>query len=91
MEDATDLMDTAALMSSLDLIITVDTSIVHLAGIVNRPTWLLNRYDTEWRWHLEGEESAWYSNVRILRQTSRNDWSGVVDNAAAELRRQLQS
>jgi tetratricopeptide (TPR) repeat protein len=89
MEESKDLMDTAALMDCLDLVITVDTAIVHLAGVIDRPTWLLNRYETEWRWLLEREDSPWYSSVRIFRQTAQNDWDGVIDRVAGELRRKL--
>ncbi len=91
MDDAQDLMDTAALIDCLDLVITVDTSIVHLAGVLNRPTWLLNRYDTEWRWHKEREDSPWYPSVRVFRQSMPNDWSGVIGNVAEDLRHKLAS
>jgi tetratricopeptide (TPR) repeat protein len=89
MEECKDLMDTAALMDCLDLVITVDTSVVHLAGAFGRPTWLLNRYETEWRWLMEREDSPWYSNVRIFRQKQQNDWDSVIDRVAAELRLKL--
>ena len=91
MVDAKDLMDTAALMECLDLVITVDTSVVHLAGVMNRPTWLLNRFETDWRWLLEREDSPWYPTVRIFRQPRTNDWDSVIEKVDKELRLKLQS
>jgi len=91
MDDANDLMDTAALMACLDLVITVDTSVVHLAGTMGRPTWLLNRYETDWRWLLEREDSPWYPTVRIFRQSSPNDWDSVIEKVDAALRLKVQS
>ena len=91
MDESRDLMDTAALMECLDLVITVDTSIVHLAGVIGRPTWLFNRYETEWRWLLEREDSPWYPRVRIFRQTTQNDWDSIIEKAAAYLRLKLQN
>jgi len=91
MDDCNDLMDTAALIDHLDLVITVDTSMVHLAGAIGRPTWLLNRHKTDWRWLLDRADSPWYSSVRIFRQTTHNDWESVIENAAQELRLKLQS
>jgi len=89
MDDASDLMDTAALIDCLDLVITVDTSVVHLAGASGRPTWLLNRFDTEWRWLLERDDSVWYPNVRIRRQTIQNDWDSLINKVADDLRRRV--
>jgi tetratricopeptide (TPR) repeat protein len=86
MEECQTLEDTAALMEGLDLVITVDTSIVHLSGAIGRPTWLLNRYETEWRWLLEREDSPWYSSLRIFRQPIAKDWDSVITRVADELR-----
>jgi hypothetical protein len=72
------LADTAALIAEMDLIITVDTSIVHLAGALGRPTWLLLPYRYEWRWGLEGEKNNWYDTVCILRQETHGDWDGLL-------------
>jgi len=85
MDEANDIMDTTALIACLDLVITVDTSIVHMAGAIGRPTWLLNRFETDWRWGLEGEVSPWYSSVSVLRQTTRNDWDSVINQVATDL------
>jgi Flp pilus assembly protein TadD len=90
MGDCADLMDTAALVDNLDLVITVDTSIAHLAGALGKPVWLLNRYESEWRWGLEREDSPWYPTMRILRQPERGDWDTVVKRVAANLARQTE-
>jgi hypothetical protein len=80
-----DFQETAALMENLDLVICVDTSVVHLAGAIGKKTWMLNRYNTCWRWLLERSDSPWYPTVRIFRQASFGDWPGVV----AEVREAL--
>ncbi len=74
-----DLDDTAGLMMSLDAIVTVDTSVVHLAGALGRPTILLDRWDNCWRWQHGRDDSPWYPTVRIIRQARSGDWSGVVE------------
>jgi len=86
MEQALDMDDTASLMMGLDLIVTVDTSVVHLAGGLGRPTILLDRYDNCWRWLHGREDSPWYPSVRILRQERPGDWGGVVDRLLPMLR-----
>ena len=74
-----DFAETAALVANLDLVIAVDTSVAHLAGALGRPVWLLNRFDTCWRWLLEGEYSPWYHSLRQFRHPGgRGDWSGVM-------------
>ena len=73
-----DMADTAALMAALDLIVTVDTSVVHLAGALGRPVWLLNRLDTDWRWFLNRDDSPWYPTLRQFRQTGHADWEGPI-------------
>lgn len=86
MDDCKDFMDTAALIAHLDLVISVDTSVVHLAGALNTPVWLLNRFESEWRWLRNKEESAWYPSMRIFNQTTSRDWSGVFEVLPQELR-----
>lgn len=76
---------TAAAIKALDLIITVDTSIAHLAGALGKPVWLLLSWDPDWRWGLKGETSIWYPSMRIFRQTKFRDWQGVLDRVSAEL------
>ncbi len=73
-----DFDDTAALMMHLDLIITVDTAVAHLAGALGRPVWLLNRIGTCWRWLQEGADSPWYPTLRQFRQPAAGDWTSVI-------------
>lgn len=75
---AGDFADTAALMSNLDLVVSVDTAVAHLAGALGRPVWLLNRFASCWRWLQRGSRSAWYPSMRIFRQRAVGDWSGVM-------------
>lgn len=86
MGECDDLVDTAALMQQLDLIITVDTAVAHLAGALGRPVWMLNRFESEWRWLFHGEDSPWYPSMRIFRQPGPGRWDEVVARIAAELR-----
>jgi tetratricopeptide (TPR) repeat protein len=73
-----DFADTAALIANLDLVISVDTSVVHLAGALGKPVWLLNRFDTCWRWLLGRDDSPWYPTLRQFRQPRPGDWDGVI-------------
>lgn len=73
-----DFADTAALVETLDLVIGVDTAVVHLAGAMGKPVWLLNRFDTCWRWLRDRDDSPWYPTLRQFRQASPGDWEGVV-------------
>ncbi|HEX8961573.1 MAG TPA: tetratricopeptide repeat-containing glycosyltransferase family protein [Rhodocyclaceae bacterium] len=86
MDECDDMQDTAGLIDALDLVVSVDTSVVHLAGALAKPVWLLNRFGSEWRWMLEREDSPWYPSLRIFRQPSRGDWESVLARVAAELR-----
>ena len=82
-----DFAETAALLENLDLLISVDTAVAHLAGALGKPVWLLNRYAGCWRWELEHSDSPWYPGVlRIFRQSAANDWDSVL----AEVRHALQ-
>jgi hypothetical protein len=80
-----DLAATASLIMALDLVISVDTAVAHLAGALGRPVWLLNRFDSCWRWGAEGEASLWYPTLRQFRQASPGDWRGPIARVAAEL------
>ncbi|MFP6562208.1 tetratricopeptide repeat protein [Paraburkholderia sp. B3] len=73
-----DFADTAALVSTLDLVISVDTSTAHLAGAMGKPVWILNRFDTCWRWMLERSDTPWYSSARLFRQPALGDWDSVL-------------
>ena len=75
--------DTAALIENLDMVITVDTSLVHLSGALGKPTWLLLPFVPDWRWLLERQDSPWYPNVRLCRQTTRGDWDGAFAHLLA--------
>ena len=82
-----DFADTAALIEALDLVISVDTSVVHLAGALGKPVWLLNRFDTCWRWLLDRDDSPWYPTLRQFRQPRRGDWDSVIMDVLAALTR----
>ena len=89
--DYTDLLsdfsDTAALVENLDLIIAVDTSTAHLAGALGKPVWLLNRFDTCWRWLLDRADSPWYPTMRLYRQPRAGDWDAVIEAVESDLSR----
>jgi ADP-heptose:LPS heptosyltransferase len=84
-EDLQDFADTAKVMQSLDLIIAVDTVVVHLAGALGTPVWLLNRFQSEWRWMLGTQHSVWYASLRQFRQPKRKDWHHVLKDVARAL------
>jgi len=81
-----DFADTAALVRRLDLVISVDTSVAHLAGGLGVPVWVLSRFDGCWRWLTDREDSPWYPTARVFRQQRIGDWQPVLDRVAAELR-----
>ncbi|MGY3453636.1 tetratricopeptide repeat protein [Bradyrhizobium sp. USDA 4353] len=81
----TDFADTAALVSCLDLVITVDTSVAHLAGALGRSTWTLLSYTPDYRWLLDREDSPWYPTMRLFRQGESRDWAEVVERVRTTL------
>ena len=83
----TDWAATADLVAGLDLVITVDTAVAHLAGALGRPVWMLNRFDSCWRWFLDREDSPWYPTMRQFRQRRRGDWAAVIERVGDALRR----
>ena len=85
MADCDDLTDTAALLDNLDLVISVDTAVAHLAGALGKRVWMLNRFATDWRWMLDRADSPWYPTMRIYRQSALNDWESPVRAVAADL------
>jgi hypothetical protein len=86
---AADFVDTAALCECMDLIISVDTSIVHLAGALGRPTWALLPFMADWRWLLDREDSPWYPSAKLYRQSTIGDWDGVLTRVAGDLRKRF--
>ena len=80
-----DFSETAALVSCLDLVITVDTSVAHLAGALGRPTWMLLPYTPDYRWLLNRTDSPWYPSVRLFRQTETREYGSVLARVRDEL------
>jgi tetratricopeptide (TPR) repeat protein len=80
-----DFADTAALIANLDLVIAVDTAVAHLAAALGKPVWLLNRFDTCWRWLTDRRDSPWYPTLRIYRQASAGAWDGPIAEMAHDL------
>ena len=83
--DLEGLTDTAAAIQELDLIISVDTTVVHLAGALGRPVWTLLPFSPDWRWMLNREDSPWYPTMRLFRQPTPGDWASVITRVKAEL------
>jgi len=88
-EHLTDFVETAALVSGLDLVITVDTSVAHLAGALGCPTWILLPYTPDYRWLLDRDDSPWYPTVRLFRQTASRDYATVIERVRVELGKQI--
>jgi ADP-heptose:LPS heptosyltransferase len=84
--DLTDFRETAALVSCLDLVITVDTSVAHLSAALGCPTWILLPYVPDYRWLLDRDDSPWYPAARLFRQNESRDYESVLDRLATELR-----
>jgi tetratricopeptide (TPR) repeat protein len=82
-------LDTAAIMMNLDLVITVDSAVAHLAGALGVPVWVALGIGPDWRWLLERSDSPWYPTMRLFRQTRYSDWSDVFEDMAAALRANL--
>jgi tetratricopeptide (TPR) repeat protein len=80
-----DFADTAEKIASLDLVISIDTSVAHLAGAMGKPVWVLLPFVPDWRWFLDGEQSPWYPTARLFRQDDSRTWDGVVARVAAAL------
>ncbi|HYE50158.1 MAG TPA: tetratricopeptide repeat protein [Azospirillaceae bacterium] len=82
-----DMADTAAVIRALDMVISVDTGVAHLAAALGKPTWLLLPFAGEWRWLAEGEATPWYPSMRLFRQARRNDWPELAARVAGALAR----
>ncbi|SDF03164.1 tetratricopeptide repeat protein [Sporomusa acidovorans] len=85
----TDFMDTAELLDNLDLVITVDTAVAHLAGSMGKKTWVLLPFNPDWRWLLEREDTPWYPTVRLFRQHKLGDWQEVVERVKIALQNEV--
>ena len=86
MHDVANFADTAGFVENLDLVISVDTAVAHLAGALGKPVWLLNRFDSCWRWLRNRRDSPWYPTLTLYNQTTPGDWSAPVAAMAADLR-----
>jgi ADP-heptose:LPS heptosyltransferase len=85
-DDLRDFSDTAALLDLMDLVITIDTSVAHLAGAMGKPVWILLPYNADWRWLLNRNDSPWYPSARLFRQQQIGKWATVTDQVKNELR-----
>jgi tetratricopeptide (TPR) repeat protein/ADP-heptose:LPS heptosyltransferase len=85
-DELKDFADTAAIVANLDLVISIDTSVVHLTGAMGKPVWVLLNNSPDWRWLLEREDSPWYPTARLFRQSTLGNWQGVVTRVERELR-----
>jgi hypothetical protein len=85
-DELTDFSETAALISQLDLVISVDTAVAHLAGALARPVWVLLPFVPDWRWQLNGDDSPWYPTARLFRQDASRAWDKVIARVHAMLR-----
>src|SRR5207247_121566 len=83
-KDIDDFGDTAAALQQLDLLITTDTSVPHLAGAMGRPVWTMLAYMADWRWFLDRSDSPWYPTMRLFRQEKRGEWGPIIEQIAKE-------
>jgi tetratricopeptide (TPR) repeat protein len=84
-DDLKDFSDTAGAIANLDLVISIDTSVAHLAGAMGKPVWVLLPYVADWRWFLERNDSPWYPTMRLFRQQTSGDWDAVIQRVTQEL------
>jgi len=89
MHEVQDFTDTAAFITNLDLVISVDTSVAHLAGALGKPVWLLNRYESEWRWMLGKTNTPWYPSMRLFNQKQIDDWQPLLEQLTQTLKTEL--
>ena len=75
----------APLVDLMDLIVTVDTSMAHLAGALGKPVWVLLPFNPEWRWLLDRDDSPWYPTMRLFRQPAAGDWASVIERVRGAL------
>ena len=84
-DELEDFADTAALIEQVDVVITVDTSVAHLAGALGKRVWILLQFDPDWRWLLDRDDSPWYRTARLFRQPAFGDWASVIRRVSREL------
>jgi len=77
-DELTSFADTAALLENMDLVISVCTSVAHLAGAMNKPLWVMLHYAHDWRWLLDREDSPWYPTAKLYRQSQQGEWASVI-------------
>src|SRR5262249_22169711 len=83
-KELTDFTESAAAVAALDLVITVDTSVAHLAGALGKPVWVLLPWVTDWRWMLERSDNPWYPTMRLFRQKRGESWDAVIASMGSE-------
>jgi ADP-heptose:LPS heptosyltransferase len=84
--ELTDFAETAGAILNLDLVIAVDTSVVHLAGALAKPAWVMLPFSPDWRWMADRDDNPWYPTLRLYRQRRPGDWEEVIARVAADLR-----
>jgi tetratricopeptide (TPR) repeat protein len=89
-EELEDFTETSALLMNMDIVITVDTSVAHLAAALGKPVWILLPFAPDWRWLLDGDKSAWYPNITLFRQPTPHDWMSATSRVEAELAKEIQ-
>jgi hypothetical protein len=89
MDEIDDFYGTAALINNLDLVITIDSAVAHLAGALGKPVWTLLPFVPDWRWMLDREDSPWYPSMRLFRQPAPGDWKTVMEHVVAELKKAI--
>jgi len=85
-DDIEDFRDTAAILELMDVVVTVDSAVAHLAGGMGKPVWVMLTYAPDWRWDLGRDDSAWYPTARLFRQPQPGDWAFVADQVAGALK-----
>jgi ADP-heptose:LPS heptosyltransferase len=82
----TDFAETAGAILNLDLVVTVDTAVAHVAGALAKPAWVMLPFSPDWRWLLDRDDSPWYPTLRLYRQPAPADWASVIGRVATDLR-----